>query len=97
MNYEERMELDGTEFLTTFFSPTNDAVMILVTGDNMDGEKEGLSCVYLYLCVAGEVEHGIQSFAFTDPEQAWSFVNYLPQMSALDFMVASISVRTKLH
>lgn len=97
MDYKEQMELDGTEFLTTFFSPTNDAVMILVTGDNMDGKKEGLSCVYLYLCVAGEVEHGIQSFSFIEPEQAWSFVNDLPQMSALDFMVASIGVRAKLH
>ncbi|WP_342537382.1 hypothetical protein [Sporosarcina sp. FSL K6-3508] len=97
MDYKERMELDGTEFLTTFFSPTNDAVMILVTGDNMDGKKEGLSRVYLYLCVAGEVEHAIQSFSFIDSKEAWSFVNELPQMSALDFMIASISVRTKLH
>lgn len=90
---EGNLNLDGREFVTTIFNPIDDDSMILILGDNVDGAKEGLTFLYLYLSINGEVEHGLESLAFNSPKEAKEFIENLSSMSALDFMFKSLGVR----
>ena len=94
--FDNLLNLEGTQFLNTYFSQLEQSVMILALGDNMDGKRPGPSLVFLYMCIDGEVDHGIESLAFTTPDMAWDFVNNLQHMSAIDFMVASIGCPPKI-
>lgn len=94
--FDNLINLQGSQFLTTYFSQFEQSVMILALGDNMNGEKMGPSLVYLYMCIDGEVDHGIESFAFSNVDEAWSFVDNLQYMSAIDFMAASIGCPPKI-
>ena len=88
-----KMKLDGKEFVTTIFNPRYKDSMILVLGDNVDGQSEGLTYLHLYIAVRGEVSHGLDSLAFKTPKEAREFVENIPEMSALDFMFKSLGVR----
>ena len=92
-DYEGRLNLVGKEFVTTVFNPLNDNDMILILGDNIDGQKEGLTYLFLYLSLSGEIEHGIESLAFNSPNEAWQFIDKLPEMTALEFMFKTLGVR----
>jgi hypothetical protein len=97
LEFDIPLNLDGNEFLTTYFSPVDESIMILALGDNINGDKEGPSTVFLYMCIDGEVEYGIESFVFFDSEKVWEFLNNIPEMSALDFMALSIGIRPSLY
>ncbi|PIC79405.1 hypothetical protein CSV75_12495 [Sporosarcina sp. P18a] len=90
---ERNFKLDGKEFVTTIFNPIDDDIMILILGDNIDGSKEGLTFLYLYLSINGEVEHGLETLAFNNSKEAKGFIENLSSMSALDFMFTSLGVR----
>ena len=45
------------------------------------------------MAVCGEVNHGLDSFAFKTPEDAREFVENIHEMFALDFMFMSLGVR----
>lgn len=92
----EGISLSGEEILTTFFSPKDDKVMILVLGENMEGKKEGFAFVYLYQCYDGVVDHGIEAFAFNNGKEAKEFVENIPNMSALDFMLGGLGVTPQI-
>lgn len=92
MDYEVSVDLQGTEFVTTFFSDIEKSIMILATGENMSGNKPGPIFIFLYMCIDGEVEHGINTFVFMKPEDAYKFIEDLPKMSAIDFMVKGTSI-----
>lgn len=91
--HDDKMKLDGKEFVTTIFNPRDSDSMILVLGDNVDGQKEGLTYLHLYMAICGEVIHGLDTLAFKTPEEAREFVENIPEMSALDFMFKSLGVR----
>ncbi|PID23472.1 hypothetical protein [Sporosarcina sp. P7] len=92
----EGISLNGDEILTTYFSPNDNSSMILVLGENMNNEKDGCSFVYLYQCIDGEVDHGIDAFVFSSGEKARKFVNSIPEMRALDFMLEGLGVTPQI-
>lgn len=91
--HDNEMKLDGREFVTTIFNPRDNDSMILVLGDNVDGQKEGLTYLHLYMVVRGEVNHGLDSLAFENSKEARKFVKNIPEMSALTFMFMSLGIR----
>ena len=91
--YEGKLKLDGKEFVTTIFHPSDNNGMILILGDNIDGKKKGLTFLHLYLSRDGEVEHGLETLAFNTSEEALDFIDNIAEMSALEFMFKSIGIR----
>lgn len=85
--------LQGKDFVTTIFNPLIEEQMILITGDNIDGTDEGLTFLFIYLIIEGEVDHGLETLAFNNPEEAQSFVQNLPKMTALQFMFKTLGVQ----
>ncbi|PIC94834.1 hypothetical protein CSV69_14700 [Sporosarcina sp. P26b] len=85
--------LQGKDFVTTIFNPLIEEQMILITGDNIDGTDEGLTFLFIYLIIDGEVDHGLETLAFNNPEEAQSFVQNLPKMTALQFMFKTLGVQ----
>ncbi len=92
LDFETVIDLQGNEFITTLFHEKEDAYMILALGDNLDGTKVGPSFIFLYLCIDGEIEYGINTFVFMKPEEASAFINELPTMSAMDFIIKGTSI-----
>ncbi|WP_303965601.1 hypothetical protein [Sporosarcina ureae] len=90
---EDKLKLDGKEFVTTIFHPSGNNEMILILGDNIDGKNEGLTFLHLYLFRDGEVEHGLETLAFNTSEEALDFIDSIAEMSALEFMFKSIGIR----
>ncbi|MDV6377147.1 hypothetical protein ORD22_02570 [Sporosarcina sp. GW1-11] len=97
MDFKTLLDLEGSEFLTHFYNQSDPSFMIVATGENMDSLKEGPAVIHLYMFVDGEVNHGIESFVFPNPKRAWEFLNKLPQMSAIDFMVDSVGFPPKIQ
>ena len=97
LDFKMQSNLQGDEFVTHFYNQTEPTFMILIKGDNMDGAKEGPSIIYMYMFIDGEVDHGIETFIFSNSKSAWDFINKLPQMSAIDFMIASIGCPPKIY
>ena len=91
--YENAPMLQGKDFVTTIFNPLIEEQMILITGDNMDGTDEGLTFLFIYLIIDGEVDHGLETLAFNNPDEAKSFVQNLPQMTAPQFMFKTLGVQ----
>ncbi|ARD47510.1 hypothetical protein [Sporosarcina sp. P33] len=90
---EESFKLIGKEFVTTIFDPLGGDDMILILGDNLDGQMAGPTFLYLYLSRDGEVKFGVETFVFFSPEKAKTFVEHLPSMSALEFIFKTIGIR----
>lgn len=97
MEFEIPLNLQGNEFLTTIFHPKDESLMILALGENTEMKKKEVAFVYLYLCTNGEVDHGIDTFVFFEHEKVQEFIENLPQMTALDFVLAGTGCQPKLY
>ncbi|PIC62571.1 hypothetical protein CSV79_16350 [Sporosarcina sp. P13] len=97
MDFKILSNLQGTEFVSHFYTQADPSFMIVVTGENMDGLKKGPTVLYLYMFFDGEVDHGIDTFIFLNQEKAWEFINNLQQMSAIEFMIYSIGFPPEIY
>lgn len=77
-------------YLTTFFSGMQQDTGILIMGENL-GAVEKASTLRLYLLkrfdLFWHVQEELQAFAFVDEKSAYSFLEDLPSMSALDLLI----------
>lgn len=97
MEFDIPLNLQGSEFLMTYFLPEDETVMILALGENTKMESKGAAFVYLYLCISGEIERGIDTFVFFEPEKIQEFIEQLPQMTVMDFVLAGCGCQPKLY
>lgn len=97
MEFDVPLYLDGDEFLTTYFIKEEESVMILALGDNTNFERKGAATVFLYLCIDGEVEHGIDTFVFFERSELQEFLEKLPQMNIFDFVLRGSGIQPNLH
>lgn len=78
------------EYLTAVFSDTYKSLGILIMGQNMSMDNES-TIIRLYLLKRSDlhwhVQEEMKSFVFSNSTSAYNFLNELPHMSALDFLV----------
>ena len=96
MEFDVPLNLQGSEFLTTYFVDEA-AVMILALGENTNFEEKEAAFIYLYMCVDGEVEYGIDTFVFFEREELKEFLENLPRMNAFDFVMRGVGCPPKLY
>lgn len=83
-NFEDEMEV-----ITTIFNPTND-IGLAIAGENLHPTSK---CPILRIFMLETVDQGwafkeeLQAFAFLNYDDAQSFLENLPTMSALDLLI----------
>lgn len=83
-NFEDEMEV-----LTTIFNPTND-IGLAIAGENLHPSSK---CPIVRIFMLETVNQGwafkeeLQSFAFSNYDEAQSFLENLPEMSALEMLI----------
>ena len=97
MEFDQPLNLAGSEFLMTYFIKEEESVMILALGDNTSFEKKGPAFVYLYKYEDGEVVHGIDTFVFFESEELQEFIEKLPKMNAFDFVMRGVGCPPNLY
>lgn len=80
---------DEMEVLTTIFNPTND-IGLAIAGENMHPTSK---CPILRIFMLETIDQGwafkeeLQAFTFTNFDDAQTFLENLPQMSALEMLI----------
>lgn len=80
---------DEMEVITTIFTPTND-IGLAIAGENMYPTS---TCPILRIFMLETVDHGwafkeeLQAFTFLNFDDAQTFLENLPQMSALEMLI----------
>jgi len=83
---------EDMQVLTTIISATMDNIGILIMGENIEPHLEGqLSVIRIYLLGRDDseflVEKELEAFAFHDLDSAHSFLENLPNMTALELLI----------
>ncbi|GKV65548.1 MULTISPECIES: hypothetical protein [unclassified Sporosarcina] len=85
-------KLQGEEVVATYFFPEEATFMLMAIGENVNGEKEGPTAIYLYMFEDGEVSYGVDTFFFLDHDRMFDFINNLSNMSALNYLLRSAAI-----
>lgn len=94
-------ELDELEFLSARAVPNNENQMLVLVGENLDGQKECLPTVRVYLAekLDGlyECTREIDAILFKTVAEIERFVEELHDMDAIQFLANSIHFKRNLH
>ena len=91
LNIPEWFELDGLSALHTVISPLSEENGVLIAGENLDNSKCCNPIVRLYLITLlaekYEVTKELDAFTFNCMDEARTFSEQLPNLSAIDLVM----------